>query len=171
MLDTFSPPSRRSVIVALVPEPLRTMLADLRRQYDTFTRQWLPPHITVVPPFDEPLTHDEQQGIKTMPVHVEAALSGWGSFRRDRTSVIFQHLPTKSFDAARAEIVRLAPQLTTFTPADSEYHVTVVSRIPNEQFDEVWKTVTAQPVTGSFMVDRLTVYEWDFDLRRWIEVP
>lgn len=161
---------KRYVVAALVPEPLRTKLADLRHQYDRYTRQWLPPHITIIPPFDEPLTRDQQQAIKNIPVNVEAALSGWGSFRRDRTSVIYQLLPAKSFDAVRAEVVRLAPQLTTFTPADSEYHVTVVSRIPNEQFDEVWKTVTAQPLTGSFTVDRLTLYEWDFELRRWIEV-
>jgi hypothetical protein len=167
MLDQFNRPSRRYVIVALVPEPLRLTMADLRRRHDLFTRQWLPPHVTVVPPFDEPLTRDEQQAIT---VKVEVALSGWGLFRRDRTSVIYQQLPVKSFDAVRAEVVRLAPRLATFTPSDSEYHVTVVSRIPNEQFDEVWKTVTAQPVTGSFTIDRLTLYEWDFELRRWIEV-
>jgi 2'-5' RNA ligase len=160
----------RYTVSALVPDPLAFKISALRRQLDTFTRQWLPPHITIVPPFELDLTREEIQAVKSLPVDVTVALEGWGEFRRDRTSVIFQKLPATSFDAVRSATALGVPRLAVFIPQDSEYHVTIVSRIPNEVFDEVQAKVTAKALTGSFTVNHVTVYEWDDELRRWIEV-
>lgn len=161
---------KRYTITALVPEPLHTTLADLRRQHDRFTRQWLPPHITLIPPFDYYFSREQLAALKSIPVNVTAELTGWGSFRRDQTSVIFQQLTAGSFDAVRTALGQTISDLIPLTPTDSEYHVTVVSRIPNELFDQVQQSVTANRVSGSFTVDRVHVFEWDDDLRRWIEV-
>lgn len=161
----------RHIITALVPEPLATSLAAMRRKFDVFTRQWLPPHVTVVPPFESDLFQEEIRAMQALPVDVTATLEGWGEFRRDQTSVIFQKLPATSFDAVRAAAAQAVPRLASSIPHDSEYHVTVASRIPNEVFDEVKAAVTANRISGNFTIAHLTVYEWDFDLRRWIEIP
>ncbi len=161
---------KRYIVTALLPEPLRGKLAALRRHHDRFTRQWLPPHITIIPPFETILSRDEMQAIQTMPVDVKASFGGWGSFRRDTTSVLFLKIVNDVFGELRTKLLSTLPGLAPYASTDTTFHVTVVSRIPNELFDEVSSVVTKQEIAGDFTVDRLTLYEWDDEYRRWIEV-
>lgn len=162
------PSFNRHVIVFPVPEPFASRLEAMRKQYDTFTRQWLPPHITVIPPFEHFITQQEIDAIRVLRVDVVATFAGWGSFQRSRTSVLFLKLDEHTVDAAREQLLQSAPTFRSFADGNSHSHVTVVSRIPNEQFEDVAKVVTAETVEGTFAVDRFMLYRWDDELRRWI---
>ncbi|MBI5405389.1 MAG: 2'-5' RNA ligase family protein [Candidatus Kerfeldbacteria bacterium] len=162
----------RYTLVALVPEPHAAKLAALRKQHDVFTRQWLPPHITILPPFEYPLTRDEIATIREFPVNVTASFDGWGAYHRAVSSVLY--LKTSSADPSFSDVIdnilRTMPQLEKFRPQDFGAHVTVVSRIPNDQFDAVEAQVATEEISGTFTIDRLMLYRWDDEVRRWIAV-
>lgn len=162
----------RYTLAALVPEPFAVQLAAMRKQHDIFTRQWLPPHITILPPFEYPLSRDEIATIREFPVNVTATFDGWGAYRRALTSVLYLKTTSAnpSFTDVVENVLRTMPQLEMYRPKDFGAHVTVVSRIPNDMFDQVEATVTKETVTGSFTVDRLMLYRWDDEVRRWIAV-
>jgi len=160
----------RYTIAALVPEPFASQLAAMRRKYDIYTRQWLPPHITILPPFEYDLTRDDIDIIREFPVNVSATFDGWAAFRRSLTSVLFLKLRDHAFPELLEGVLRTLPQLGQFRPRDFDGHVTVVSRIPNDAFSQVESTVSKESVEGTFSVDRLMLYRWDDELRRWIAV-
>lgn len=160
----------RYTIVALVPEPYATELNRMRKQYDTFCRQWLPPHVTIVPPFDLALTREEKSRLKQLSIPTKAVFDGWGEFRRKFTSVLFQKLPDHTFDDMKVAIYDAVPALPKTPVEDASYHVTVVSRIPNEAYEPLMTEVTSQDITGEFSVDHVTLYQWDDTVRRWLEV-
>ncbi|MFH0829325.1 MAG: 2'-5' RNA ligase family protein [Candidatus Kerfeldbacteria bacterium] len=160
----------RFTIVALVPEPFASQFAAMRRQYDTFCRQWLPPHVTLVPPFDMFLSRADKQVICELSVQCTASFIGLDAIIRKYTSVLFYKLPDKSFDELRKAIYDAVPTLPAPERDDSSYHVTVASRIPNELLESLKKEVEKHEVKGSFTVDRATLYSWDDYVRQWIEV-
>lgn len=160
----------RHIIVALIPKPLADELAQLRRQYDTFTRQWLPPHITIVPPFEQFLSSDEKAFIHTYRCNVPVTLGEWGAYPRQYNTVLFLKVADRAFDRVRQDIVHSIPKLKPYVPTDPRYHMTVVNRIPNDQFESLSLEVKKHSVNGSFTIDHLTLYEWDDMVRRWIEI-
>lgn len=163
----------RYVIVALVPEPFAQPLADLRRKYDSYCRQWLPPHFTIVPPFELFLSRSDQQAIKDYRGSARVELKSWDAYRRMTTSVLYASSNAPELEAMRQELLNAVPALKPFSADVPGYHVTVVNRIPNDQFEEVRKRVVDErpDVQGSFTIDRFTLYEWDHELHHWIEVP
>lgn len=160
----------RHIITALVPEPLRSELAVLRRRYDTFTRQWLPSHVTIIPPFEQFLTRDERAFIRSYTCNVPVALSEWGAYPRQYNTVLFLKVADHAFDDVRADIVKTIPKLQPFVPTDPRYHVTVVNRIPNDKFEALSVEVKKHSVSASFTIDHLDLFEWDDEVRRWISV-
>jgi 2'-5' RNA ligase len=162
--------TNRFVIVALVPEPYQEQLGAMRKQYDIFCRQWLPPHVTIVPPFDLDLTRDEKTRLKQISVPTTSSFEGWGAYQRKFTSVLFQKLTDHSFDDLKIAVYDAVPMLPPQPVDDPTYHVTVVSRIPNEQFEPLQAEVSKNEVKGSFTVDTVTVYSWDDNVRQWLEV-
>lgn len=161
----------RHTIAALVPEPLASELAALRRQYDTFTRQWLPPHVKIVPPFQLFLSRDEKAFIRTYKCSVPATLNEWGAYPRQYDTVLFLKVADHAFDRVREDVVHAIPKLQPLVPTDPRYHVTVVNRIPNDQFEALSAEVKKHSVNGSFTIDHLDLFEWDDFVRRWIRVP
>lgn len=162
--------TNRYTIAALVPEPYATQLAALRRKHDTFCRQWLPPHVTLVPPFDMFLSRTDKELIREIRASCTAAYEGLGSIVRKYTSVLFYKFPDHSFDPLRTAIYAAVPTLPVPEHQDSSYHVTVASRIPNELLEPLQLEVGKHPVEGSCTVDRATLYAWDDYVRQWIEV-
>jgi 2'-5' RNA ligase len=158
----------RYTIASLVPDPIGKTIAELRRQYDVFTRQWLPPHVTLVPPFERYLTRGEISSINQLRVDVTADLGRLDAISRDQTSVLFYQLPDGSFDEARQQLLSVVPNLKPYARTDQHYHVTVVNRVPNDQLEAVKQQVGQHSVSGSFHVDRVMLYEWDDEVRRWI---
>lgn len=158
----------RHTIVALVPEPFGSRLAALRHRYDVFTRQWLPPHITIIPPFELFLSRAEVEAVRDFRSETSATFDGWGVFRRSETSVLHLKLRDHKFFEIRDQLVQALPQLAPFKPDEIEAHVTAVSRIPNEQLADVESVVTSEQIEGTFTVDRLMLYRWDDEVRRWI---
>lgn len=160
----------RHYIVALVPEPLATQIASLRKQYDTFTRQWLPPHVTIVPPFELFLTSQEIDWLRNFSVQCAATLDQLGAYRRTQSDVLFYQLLNHSFGQVRRDLLQALPRLAPLVEPDPTYHVTVVSRIPHERFDEIEQQVKQHAVQGTFTVERLMLYRWDDFVRRWIAI-
>jgi 2'-5' RNA ligase len=160
----------RYTIATLVPEPYASQLGAMRKEYDVFTRQWLPPHVTIIPPFELDLSRDEIATLREFPVNVSATFDGWSDFRRSTTSVLVLMLRDHKFRDLLENILRTLPKLEPFRPQEFEGHVTVVSRIPNERFDEVATVVTKDAVEGSFTVNKLMLYHWDDVVRQWISL-
>lgn len=161
----------RHLLNALVPEPLAAQLAKLRKAHDVFTRQWLPPHVTIIPPFDAFLTQPERRALQSVPAPFTVTLGEWGTFVRATTSVLYLRAESEALPAVREDIAQRVPTVAPFVPTESDFHVTIVSRVPNDQLDEVRAAVGREAVSGSFTIDRLTLFEWDDEVRRWIIVP
>ncbi len=102
-------------------------------------------------------------------VSVEAKLGDWGTFERQYTSVLFQSV-IGAFDDVRTALARVVPRLALFVSKDSAHHVTVVSRIPNDQLPVLRDALAPHRVEGSFTLERVTLYRWDDTSRAWVEV-
>lgn len=160
----------RYIVVALVPQPFRDTIAQLRREHDSFTRQWLPPHITVIPPFNFPLTRQEINAIRSLKLSETPTFDGYGEIRRPETSILLLELKDHGFQRMQDAVTTAVPALQEFVEQHPHPHVTVVSRIPNDRFEEVQSKATATDIDGSFSIKQLTLYQWDDEVRRWIEV-
>lgn len=162
--------TNRYTIIALVPEPYAAQLASMRRQYDTFCRQWLPPHATIIPPFDMFLSRADKQLIRELRVSCNPSFGGLDAIVRKYTSVLFYSLPKGCLTPLRTAIYGAVPNLPVPEHNDDSFHVTVASRIPNELLEPLKSEVGKQKVEGSFTLDRATLYSWDDDVRQWIEI-
>ncbi len=162
--------TNRYTIDALVPEPYAAQLAALRRQYDTFCRQWLPPHVTLVPPFDMFLSRADKQLIRELRVSCDMTLGGLDAIVRKFTSVLCYSLPDGCLSPLRTAIYEVVPNLPVPEHRDDSFRVTVASRIPNDLLEPLKNEVGKQKVEGSFTIDRATLYSWDDDVRQWIEI-
>lgn len=165
----------RFVIVALVPEPWATDVNNLRREYDQWSRQWLPPHITIVPPFSGELGEHTIRDLEAFEANIPVNLQGWGAFHHERSNVLWLEAGEKGTHDIRRRLTEVLPDLATmFThPAidwngPASHHVTVANRIPHDTFGKVESELKKIDLSGEFTIPRLTVFRWDAMTGRWL---
>ncbi len=166
---------RRYCIVALVPEPWAKDIDELRTQHDKWTRQWLPPHITIVAPFYASLSREAVRAIEEAPVDIKVRLGGWGIFPHDRSDTLWIEAGDMSTKDAPARLAAAVPELTqvmTQPPIDwtkpSSHHVTVVNRVPKEVTPTLEPELRKIDIEGEFHVPHLTVFSWDSRIGQWL---
>ncbi|MBI2984327.1 MAG: 2'-5' RNA ligase family protein [Candidatus Kerfeldbacteria bacterium] len=165
----------RYTIAALVPDPWAAEIHALRRQFDRWSRQWLPPHLTIVPPVSADISLPMVVEIETFPADIAVNWQGWGAFHHERSNVIWLHAGQGVTDHLRPKLVSAIPSLAataTIPPVDwqgpAAYHVTVVNRVPHDVFAELDQELRKRTVAGQFVIPWLTVFQWDELTNRWL---
>ncbi len=154
-------------IAGLVPRPWSTAVEAIRSGCDIWSKVWLPPHITVVRPFDAELLPNVIDRIHRRTVHLRVTLQGWGSFRRPDSNVIWLDPGQKEGQQVQGVALEILRAAGHVLPAEGTFHITAVNHIPDAYFGDTWDLVTVRSVTGSFVIRRLRVFvqlangEWD----------
>ncbi len=173
----------RYVIVALIPEPWATDVQKLRLEHDKWSRQWLPAHITVAPPFHARFTGDTLRNIEAASLPITVTFQGWGSFVHDKSTTLWIEAGAASTADIRQRLTAAVPELAqmmTDPPIDwtqpASHHITIVNHIPNEVVPTIEPEIRKVDIEGNFTVSHLTVFRWDPRVGQWLrarmaEVP
>ena len=160
------------IIVAVLPEPFRTELAQLRQTYDRWTTNALPPHITIVRPL-RALPAKLQQRLSSLRYPFRITFQDWQAFRNPGAYVIWVDPGQEEARRVAQALYQDFPELQAldngrYMPGKSHiYHVTVVSHIPNDQFKSVWENIRQQRISGSCDIEQLSVYVRDLPEGHW----
>lgn len=173
----------RYVIAALIPNPWASDIQKLRLEHDQWSRQWLPAHITIVPPFHARFFGDVIRNIEEAAIPVSVSFQGWGSFGHDRTTTLWIETGAAGAADVRTKLAKLVPELTrvmTDPPIDwtqpASHHVTIVNHVPNDQVKTLEPEIRKIDIDGNFTIPHLTVFRWDPSVGQWLrarlaEVP
>lgn len=166
---------QRFTIAALIPDPWAKDIQDLRRQYDKWSRQWLPPHITIAPPFNAELSAGTIADIENIDANIAVNFQGWGKFSHERSNVLWLETGENGTKDIRSLLARTLPDLvaTATTPpidwaAPASHHVTVVNRVPHEELAKLEADLRKIDITGDFTIPHLRVFQWDAVTGRWL---
>ncbi len=148
------------VIVALIPDDWVAPFTNLRQQHDRWSDHWLPPHITVLRPFQRDLSDAIVNVIQREPIDLNVVLGDAGTFRNDGRNTIW-------IDPGQADRERVTHRALNIVRRDrdvsvdvcaSHFHITVVDRVPEHLTSDVLSRVQARRPTGAFCINRLKVY-------------
>ncbi len=144
-------------------------------QYDHWSKQWLPPHITIVAPFSSDLSEAAIQAIESMEVNIPVKLQGWGAFTHERSNVLWLETGEQGTKDVRAKLARQIPEIVAAEmrpPVDwtapASHHVTVANRIPHEEFAKLQAELKKIDISGEFTIPHLRVFVWDVLTGRWL---
>lgn len=163
---------REYLIVAMVPEPLASVITDLRQRYDRWSERPLPPHITIIRPLHSvPDRLLEQADRLDYPFTV--TLQGWYGFRNPEQHVVW-------LDPGQGEPRRVAEMLYRGHPTLRQldngryqpgrphiFHVTVANHIPDADFPSVMARLRQHEVTGTAVIPKLTLLYRDLPDGSW----
>lgn len=173
----FTPRLQRYTIIAKIPEPWATQLNDLRKQFDRWSRQWLPPHITIIPPFETDLPVSSLRAVSDLEIPIDINFKGWGSYRHPGFNVIWLDPGTDSPAKAQTRMLNQLPMFRDYLvnpryapPGDRKFHITIASRVPDAELENTWSELSKIEVTGTLTIPGMKAYAWDAQLRRWLEV-
>ncbi len=162
-------PFPRYVVNALVPDPLGADLEMLRKRLDRWSNQWLPPHLTIVPPFNADLTDGQRHQIAAHAFPLEMELMEVGTFRQRHTSTVWYGVKARGLIARMNEFYADMPWLKPFADQRPiQPHVTVASRIPHHELTYVETAASAAKVVGEAKIERLSLFRWDDAAGRWV---
>lgn len=170
---------QRYIIVAVLPEPWAKEFDSLRRKYDRWSKQWLPPHVTIIPPFEVAGNEDRLRSIESLTVDLAIEFQGWGHFTHANANVIWHNPGQPRPSDVRKLILREQPWLEQVHPSLDPYplfsekphfHITVASHVPDHNCDAIWTEIKNIDLEGSFVIPRLTVFQWDAQHRRWVRL-
>jgi len=161
-------PYPRYVINALIPDPLAEPLDMMRKRLDRWSTQWLPPHITIIPPFNADLTDGQRHQIVSHPFPFELSLTSVGRFRHSRTGVVWYGVEAPDLKIRIEELFQTMPWLKPFADQrPGQTHITVASRVPHHEMNYVETAAAAAHLTGNAAVERLSLFRWDEAAHRW----
>ncbi|GEM_PF-2902744 len=138
------------VIVAELPEPLRSELAQLRLEIDRWNKRWLPPHVTIIRPFALNLSASAVAEI-TRPISLTAQLLRWATFRQPGNNGLYLEPTQAPFQHLRVELFRRVPELTKGDRSvdwhrkfaeDPIFHVTIAAGVPDDEIDHIYSKVS-----------------------------
>ena len=165
----------RYVLAALVPDPWASDIQKLRLEHDKWSRQWLPAHITIVPPFHARFFGDVIRKIEEAAVPISVTLQGWGSFPHEKSTTLWIEAGAAATADVRTKIAKLVPevaQLMTDPPIDwnapASHHITVVNHIPNEAVPPIETEMRKFDFDGTFTIPHVTLFRWDPVLGQWL---
>lgn len=159
-------------MVAVLPEPFCRQLVQLRKQYDQWSINSLPPHITMIRPLRAlPETLRRRNASLEYPFRI--VFQDWQAFRNPDANVVW-------LDPGQEEPRRVAEKLHTDYPELNEldnrrympgkdhiYHITVANHIPDTMFKSVWEKLRHEPISGECMIKQLSVYVRDLPDGHW----
>lgn len=160
------------VIIAELPEPLRSKLESLRQQHDRWSTSWLPSHITMAKPTrDLPAKLLAKAADLRYPFRV--TLGDWQAFKNPGANVIWldpgQDEPTKVAKVLHHDY----PELNSldngrYVPGQPHiYHITVVANVPDQDFLPTFRKLHAIPVMGECQIEQLSVYRRNLPNGHW----
>lgn len=162
---------QRYTISALIPEPWASEFLGWRKEYDRWSNSWLPPHITIIPPFQAAVPPSILAEIERTPLTIPVSFGKWGSYDRPNSHVIWVDPGQEGPKAARKQLLDAYPEFQKYLrdPADGErYHVTIVNRVPDSDFTRIFSELQQKKVEGTFEIPQLTVFVWDRLTSRWL---
>lgn len=160
------------VIIAILPEPFRTQLMQLRKAYDRWTTNALPPHITIIRPL-RALPATLQQSVSSLNYPFHITFQDWQAFHNPGAHVIWIDPGQEEPRRVAQELNQDFPELQAFDngsymPGKKHiYHVTVASHVPDDDFKSVWENLHQQRISGSCDIEQLSVYVRDLPEGHW----
>lgn len=138
------------LIVAELPEPLRTELAQLRNEIDIWSGQWLPPHVTIFRPFGFDLSPTAIREIQR-PVAMTGQLLRWAVFRNPGSYVLYLAPTPEPLQRLRQGLLERVPEpgktdhstdpYAQFA-AKPIYHVTIAASVPDSEINRIYSKVS-----------------------------
>lgn len=163
-------------IVAPVPENLATALTPYRQKYDPLA-EFIPPHITILRPFDFSRStrelHDHLQNVGEHQAPIKVSLAGWDVYRQRRYLLCLPVIAGQSEFTSLRENILTGP-LSPLVKQDSSYrpHIVFGRLASQSDVDSVKKTLkTFEPqfvfrVTHMDLLQRNTLDEpWQLEKR------
>ena len=168
----------RFLIVAKLPEPLAGRVEEEIQRYDRWSKRHLPPHMTIIPPFDTVLPKQTINEIIQFRCELPISFHGWGFFNNPNDNVAFLHPGRKECERVRQEILTAIPSLNPFARSrepDAEndvpnYHITIAWKIPDADRSSRDSILLQAPLEGSCTISHLTMYRWNDGDNYWQEV-
>lgn len=160
------------LIVALVPEPLCSVVETLRRRYDRWSSQPLPPHITMIRPLRS-VPERLRQRASQLDYPFTITLQGWYGFRNPGQNVVW-------LDPGQDEPCRVVGQISGDFPELSHldngryqpgrppvYHITVANHIPDADFPSVMAQLRRHEVPGTVTLQQLKLLQRELPDGEW----
>lgn len=157
------------LIVAPLPEPLRTEFGQLRTELDDWSGRWIPPHVTIVRPFTLDLDPAEMAELRR-PVQATAQIMAWSSFRNPGANVVFLEPTQEPFRHLRDDLLQRIPRLaeadTSADPygqfaATPHYHITVAAHVPDSEIERIYSKVSQKTYLQVFQIRSLAIFSLD----------
>lgn len=154
------------IIIALLPEPIASDLAQLRAELDIWTPQWLPPHVTIVRPFALELPPDALARIQ-QPLAITAQVMRWATFRNPDNNVLYLEPTQEPFRREYQALFERVPELhagdTSIDPnrrfADTPtFHITVAAHIPDNVIDRIFSKVSQKTYLQVFQIHQFSLF-------------
>lgn len=157
------------LVAALLPEPLRSELEQLRGELDVWTPRWLPPHVTIVRPLSVDLAPDALVRIQ-QPVAITAQVMRWATFRNPGNNVLYLEPTQEPFRRERQALFERVPELqagdTSVDPNNRfaekpTFHITVAAHIPDDEIERIFSKVSQKTYLQVFQIPKLTIFSME----------
>lgn len=165
------------VIVAELPEPLRSELAPLRKEIDVWSKSWLPPHVTIVRPFTIAMS-ELMMAEFARPISLTAQILRWATFRNPNNNVLYLEPTPEPFQKLRRNLLDRVPELMKRDQSgdahkdfdqDPKFHITVAAGVPDEDIGKIYSKVSQKTYMNVFRIHNLSLYSmesrgfWEID--------
>lgn len=160
----------RYVIVGLLPNPLQQQVAKLQQRYE-FKKQPLPPHITIIPPFQLPgfQTHASiLQKVRFAPV--EVVVGGAAAFRRTDANIVYLQVASPGIRMIIDDCKDAIPILAKVVPKIILLHITIAKGVPDVDLDRVLRELKEEQRRATFTLEKLTLFAGELGQAGWNEV-
>ncbi len=158
------------VIVFLLPEILTKRILALRKNFQPNADPSLPPHITIIRPFN--LGAEQQAALQEIArlevVNSAVKYGGANTFMSgDQENVVYLGCEGKTLQTAQDAVCRVLPKLSPFQDETSTFHITVARNVLGESLDQLLTELTTSDFKGNFIPRQLSVYCKNSGDRGW----
>lgn len=156
-------------IAALLPEPLRSELAQLRSELDRWTPRWLPPHVTIIRPFSAELTATDFAEL-SRPLSLTAQIVRWSVLRNPNNNFVTLEPTPKPFQVLRDALLERVPTLQKRDISVDPYgqysekpifHITIAGNIPDAEVSQIFSKVNQKTYLQVFQIGELSVFSME----------
>ena len=155
------------LITLTLTEHLADYANKLRLEFDQWHKRWLPAHVTLIPPTEGELTTDQIKQLKALRFSIDLHTRGWGSFQRDGANVVSLIPQADGLLEIWHQVARVVADGVHGSPVMPNFHVTIASKIPDAEFQNVLARVIKRDSHGHCRITQLNVYVWDPAAEYW----
>jgi 2'-5' RNA ligase len=160
----------RYVIVGLLPDQMQKQIAELQQRYE-FRKQTLPPHITIIPPFQLPGFQTRAsilQKVKFSPVQV--VVGHVAAFRRPDANIVYLQVASPGILMVIDICKDAIPALTQVVPRRIQLHITIAKGVPDADLDRILSELKEEQHRDTFTLEKLTLFAGELGQAGWNEV-